>query len=54
VIEQMETLFPNKNEKLIMICNAGNRSGVAAKAYQEHGYENVYVLNTGMEGLEEE
>jgi len=52
VIEQMSTLFPDKDAKLIMICNAGNRSGISAKAYQNNGYKNVYVLDHGLEDLE--
>lgn len=53
VIEEMDSLFPDKNSKLIMFCNAGNRSGATARAYRKNGYKNVYVLLAGMEGLED-
>jgi len=51
VINEMSSLFPDKDVKLIMICNAGNRSGISAKAYQDNGYKNVYVLDHGLEEL---
>ncbi|ATZ16679.1 rhodanese-related sulfurtransferase [Entomoplasma freundtii] len=52
VIDEMTTLFPDKKSKLIMFCNAGNRSGVSARAYRKNGYDNVYLLLGGMEGLD--
>jgi rhodanese-related sulfurtransferase len=51
VIQEMQTLYPDQQAKLIMVCNAGNRSGLSAKAYRDRGYENVYVLANGIEGL---
>jgi len=51
VIQEMQTLYPDQQAKLIMVCNAGNRSGLSAKAYRDRGYENVYVLADGIEGL---
>jgi len=51
VIQKMKDLFPDHNAKLIMVCNAGNRSGLSAKAYRDQGYQNVYVLADGIEGL---
>lgn len=53
VVEEMTQLFPDKNAKLIMLCNAGNRSGASARAYQKKGYKNVFVLLGGIEGWEE-
>ncbi|PPE05848.1 rhodanese-like domain-containing protein [Williamsoniiplasma lucivorax] len=51
-VDRMAHYFPNKNEKLITLCNAGNRSGMTARAFRKHGYLNVYVLNGGMEALD--
>lgn len=51
IIDNRDKLFPDKNAKLIMVCNAGNRSGMAAKAYYQNGYKNVFVLDCGIEGL---
>lgn len=52
IIEKKSELFPDKNVRLIMLCNAGNRSGVAARNYRQDGYKNVYVLMGGIEGLD--
>lgn len=36
------TLLPDKNQKLLVYCRSGNRSGQAAKKLVELGYTNVY------------
>lgn len=30
-----------KNQKLVLYCNSGNRSGLAANIFKAHGYKNV-------------
>ncbi|ATZ16837.1 sulfurtransferase [Williamsoniiplasma luminosum] len=52
VVDRMTHYFPDKNVKLITLCNAGNRSGMTARAFRRRGYLNVYVLNGGIEGLD--
>ncbi|ATZ21314.1 rhodanese-like domain-containing protein [Mesoplasma tabanidae] len=51
VIRKAKELFPNKNEKLIIVCNYGSRSGLTAKTYRQMGYPNVYVLYGGLYDL---
>ncbi|WP_026389397.1 rhodanese-like domain-containing protein [[Acholeplasma] multilocale] len=51
VLTKRERYFPNKDAKLIIVCNAGNRSGLTASTYQQSGYHNVYVLDCGLSGL---
>ncbi|WP_338970394.1 rhodanese-like domain-containing protein [Spiroplasma endosymbiont of Labia minor] len=46
-----EKYLPNKNQTIITICNAGNRSSEAAMFLQEHGYKNAFVLNSGIYGF---
>ncbi|AAT75460.1 rhodanese-related sulfurtransferase, phage shock protein [Mesoplasma florum L1] len=48
VIKNAERLFPNKNEKMIIVCNYGSRSGLTAKTYRQMGYPNVFVLHGGL------
>lgn len=36
------TLIPDKDQKLLVYCRSGNRSGSAAKKLVEYGYTNVY------------
>ncbi|AVN60128.1 sulfurtransferase [Mesoplasma entomophilum] len=51
VVRKAEQLFPDKNEKLIIVCNYGSRSGLTAKTYRQKGYPNVFVLHGGLYGL---
>ncbi|AUF83874.1 rhodanese-like domain-containing protein [Mesoplasma syrphidae] len=51
IITNRETLFPDKDSRLIIICNYGNRSGLTARHFQQQGYENVYVLERGLQEL---
>lgn len=53
IVSKMSELFPDKTSKLIMVCNGGNRSGVSADAYRKNGYDNVYYLMNGIQGLQE-
>lgn len=51
IVNSASTLFPDKNEKLIIVCNYGSRSGLTAKTYSQKGYPNVYVLVGGLYGI---
>ncbi|WP_050517720.1 rhodanese-like domain-containing protein [Mycoplasma sp. HU2014] len=52
VLNNPQFRWPNINEKLIMVCNHGNRSSLTARFLQKMGYENVYVLDRGIYSLE--
>jgi phage shock protein E len=41
---------PNKDEQIITVCNAGNRSSDAAERLNELGYDNARVLTGGIYG----
>ncbi|PPE04880.1 sulfurtransferase [Entomoplasma ellychniae] len=51
VINSASKTFPDKNSKLIFICNYGQRSSLTAKEYQKMGYSNVFVLSSGLYNL---
>lgn len=51
VIHKADTFFQQNNEKLIIVCNYGSRSGLTAKTYRQKGYPNVYVLLGGLYGI---
>ncbi|ASZ08864.1 rhodanese-like domain-containing protein [Mesoplasma chauliocola] len=51
IIQKAEQFFPDKNEKLIIVCNYGSRSGLTAKTYRQKGYVNTFVLLGGLFGL---
>ena len=36
------SLIPDKDQKLLIYCRSGNRSGIAAKKLVEYGYTQVY------------
>ncbi|AXK51492.1 rhodanese-like domain-containing protein [Spiroplasma alleghenense] len=48
LIRNFKTYFPDKNQLIVTVCNAGNRSGQAAQFLQENGYQNAYVLTGGI------
>jgi rhodanese-related sulfurtransferase len=43
------TVIPNKEEKIILVCNDGLRSTLATKILRELGYGNVIVLANGLD-----
>jgi rhodanese-related sulfurtransferase len=48
IIERdIETLFPDKNQTLVLYCGGGYRSALAADALQKMGYTNVISLDGG-------
>jgi len=48
IIERdIETLFPDKRQKLVLYCGGGYRSALAADALQKMGYQNVLSLAGG-------
>ncbi|AJM71623.1 rhodanese-like domain-containing protein [Mycoplasma yeatsii] len=52
VINNPQFRWPDINEKLIIVCNHGNRSGLTARFLQKMGYKNVFVLNRGIYSLD--
>ncbi|WP_031542465.1 rhodanese-like domain-containing protein [Mesoplasma photuris] len=51
LLTQFSNLFPDKNTKLITICNYGNRSSLVASKMRKAGYDNVFVLNDGIQNF---
>jgi rhodanese-related sulfurtransferase len=48
-IEDWEPEFDEKKEnRLIMVCRSGNRSGVATQYFIDHGYNNIQNMSGGM------
>jgi len=48
IIERdIETLFPDKSQTLVLYCGGGYRSALAADALQRMGYTNVISLDGG-------
>jgi len=47
----LERMFPDPQQELIMYCGGGYRSVLTAAAAQEMGYRNVYSLIGGYKGL---
>ncbi len=39
---KIETVVPNKNEKILVYCRSGNRSKQASKILADLGYTNIY------------
>lgn len=51
IIERdIETMFPCKDQKLVLYCGGGYRSALAADALQKMGYTNVFSLAGGWRG----
>lgn len=46
-VEKILKLFPNKNEKIIVVCSKGIRSIAVAEELSDMGYKNVYNLMDG-------
>ncbi len=44
---RIEALVPDRSQRIVVYCAAGNRSAFAAKSLQELGYENVVNLQGG-------
>lgn len=53
VIERdIETVFPDKNTKLVLYCGGGYRSALAADNVRKMGYKNVISLDGGWRAIE--
>jgi len=53
-IEDWQTEFSEEKEnRIIMVCRTGNRSGVATRYLLDHGYLNVQNMNGGMQAWNE-
>lgn len=50
LLNNLEKHFPNKSEKLVIVCNAGNRAGEVTRQLRSAGYENAYNLIGGTYG----
>lgn len=46
--DHMEELEKHKNDEIVVVCRAGNRSGVIADFLRENDFERVYNLAGGM------
>ncbi|WP_338956190.1 rhodanese-like domain-containing protein [Spiroplasma endosymbiont of Polydrusus cervinus] len=42
--------LPDKDQLIITLCNGGNRSSETASELRQLGYQNAYVLTTGIYG----
>jgi rhodanese-related sulfurtransferase len=47
----IEMMFPDKSQELIMYCGGGYRSALTADVAQRMGYSNVYSLHGGYKAL---
>jgi rhodanese-related sulfurtransferase len=53
VIERdIETIFPDKDTKLVLYCGGGYRSALASDNIQKMGYRNVLSLDGGWRAIE--
>ena len=53
VIERdIETVFPDKDAKLVLYCGGGYRSALATDNLQRMGYTNVHSLDGGWRAIE--
>jgi rhodanese-related sulfurtransferase len=53
IIERdIETTFPDMNEKLVLYCGGGYRSALATDNLQKMGYKNVISLDGGWRAIE--
>lgn len=51
IIERdIEKKIPNKDESIVLYCSGGFRCALAAESLQKMGYNQVYSLDTGMQG----
>lgn len=50
LIKNPSQYIKDKNQIIVTICNAGNRSTAAALTLRELGYLNAYVLSNGIYG----
>ena len=48
----IETIFPDKNTKLVLYCGGGYRSALATDNLQKMGYTNVISLDGGWRAIE--
>ncbi len=49
----IETKVPDKDAEIILFCNGGNRSAIAAESIQQMGYTNVFSMEGGYKGWRE-
>jgi rhodanese-related sulfurtransferase len=53
IIERdIETVFPDKNTKLVLYCGGGYRSALATDNLQKMGYNNLLSLDGGWRAIE--
>lgn len=51
--EDIVDLIPNKERKIIVYCQSGNRSKIASEKLISYGYTNIYNMVGGMSAYEE-
>lgn len=49
--EQAQTVLPDKTQMIITYCTSGNRSKEAQELLEKMGYEQVYNLKGGLDGI---
>lgn len=50
--DEVVSRFPEKNTPLIFMCSAGGRSGQAAEAMSQHGYQCCFNMVNGFERID--
>lgn len=50
--EKAKDVLPNKKQTIIAYCASGNRSKQAQETLENMGYENVYNLKNGIDGIQ--
>jgi len=51
ILSKSSNILQNKNAKIIVYCASGSRSKKAIKTLKKLGYENLYNLENGIEGI---
>lgn len=49
--KKIEQIQPNKEKKILVYCQSGNRSKKAIRILEKMGYKNVYNLKGGIENI---
>ena len=50
LLPNIDKYFPDKEERIVIVCNAGNRSSEVAGILNSNGYDNAAVLLGGIYG----
>jgi rhodanese-related sulfurtransferase len=51
IIERdIEKMIPDRHQQIVVYCSGGFRCALVAESLQKMGYQNVYSLDTGLQG----